>query len=122
MDIIAMHRNGYSIRKIAKLHGIHRDTVKRHLESNSFPEYQKEKRKISILGPYSQIIKHRDLHLHYLPAYHPELNYQETLWRTMRYEETTNAFFETIETLEVSAFKKSQRWKPQKIKPLCPLI
>jgi transposase len=57
MDIIAMHRNGYSIRKIAKLHGIHRDTVKRHLESNSFPEYQKEKRKISILGPYSQIIK-----------------------------------------------------------------
>ena len=57
MDMIAMHRNGYSIRKIAKLHGIHRDTVKRHLESNSFPEYQKEKRKISILGSYSQIIK-----------------------------------------------------------------
>ena len=57
MDIIAMHRNGYSIRKIAKLAGIHRNTVKRHLESNSFPEYQKEKRKITILEPYSQIIQ-----------------------------------------------------------------
>jgi hypothetical protein len=65
--------------------------------------------------------ENRHLHLHYLPAYHPELNYQETLWRTMRYEETTNAFFETIEILEVSVFKRSQRWKPQKIKSLCPL-
>jgi len=57
MDIIAMHRNGYSTRKIAKLTGIHRNTVKRHLESNSFPVYQKETRKISILEPYAQIIK-----------------------------------------------------------------
>jgi transposase len=57
MDIIAMHRNGYSIRKIAKLTGIHRNTVKRRLESNSFPAYQKEKRKITILEAYSQIIQ-----------------------------------------------------------------
>jgi len=57
MDIIAMHRNGYSIRKIAKLTGIHRRTVKRHLESNSFPAYKKEKRKLSILEPYTQIIR-----------------------------------------------------------------
>ena len=56
MDIIAMHRNGYSIRKIAKLHGIHRDTVKRHLQSNSFPEYQKEKRKISILHGLGDVV------------------------------------------------------------------
>jgi len=35
MDIIAMHRNGYRIGKIAKRHGIHRGTVKRHLENNS---------------------------------------------------------------------------------------
>lgn len=66
--------------------------------------------------------EHCQLHLHYLPAYHPELNYQEPLWRTMRYEETTNAFFETQEILEVSIFKRSQRWKPQKIKSLCHLI
>jgi len=65
--------------------------------------------------------QHHHVHLHYLPPYHPELNYQETLWRTMRYEETTNAFFETLETLEVSVFKRSQRWKPQRIKSLCPL-
>jgi transposase len=57
MDIIAMHRNGYSIRKIARLTGIHRRTVKRHLESNSFPAYKKEERKISILEPYTQIIR-----------------------------------------------------------------
>lgn len=64
----------------------------------------------------------RQLQIHYLPPYHPELNYQEILWRTMRYEETTNAFFETIESLEASVFKRSQRWKPQKIKSLCKLI
>ena len=57
MDMIAMHRNGYSIRKIAKLTGIHRKTVKRHLESNSFPAYKKEKRKLSILEPYTQVIR-----------------------------------------------------------------
>jgi transposase len=57
MDIIAMHRNGHSIRKIAKICGIHRDTVKRHLENDSFPEYQKEKREVSILDPYTQIIQ-----------------------------------------------------------------
>jgi transposase len=57
MDIIAMRRNGYSIRKIAKLTGIHRKTVKRHLESNSFPAYKKEERKLFILEPYTQIIR-----------------------------------------------------------------
>ena len=57
MDIIAMHRNGYSIRKIAKIKGIHRKTVKKYLESNSFPHYQKKKRGSSILEPYYQIIK-----------------------------------------------------------------
>jgi transposase len=57
MDIIAMRRNGYSIRKIAKICGIHRNTVKGHLENPSFPEFQKEKRKVSILEPYTQIIQ-----------------------------------------------------------------
>ncbi len=45
MDFIAMRRNGYSIRKIARLAGIHRKTVKRYLESNSFPFYKKTKEK-----------------------------------------------------------------------------
>lgn len=60
--------------------------------------------------------------IHYLPPYHPELNRQEILWRTMRYEETTNAFFEKIEDLEAAIFKRSKRWKPKKIKSLCQLI
>lgn len=68
------------------------------------------------------LTNYRQLHIHYLPPYHPELNCQEILWRTMRYEETTNVFFEKIEHLEVSIFKRSQRWKPKKIKSLCQLI
>lgn len=68
------------------------------------------------------LMKYRYIQIHYLPAYHPKLNYQETLWRTMRYEETTNAFFETIKDLEDAIFKRSQRWKPKKIKSLCQLI
>ncbi|GFP35896.1 hypothetical protein HKBW3S43_01683, partial [Candidatus Hakubella thermalkaliphila] len=55
------------------------------------------------------LLKNRNLHIHYLPPYHPELNYQESLWRTMRYEETTNVYFETLFDLEVSVFKRSQR-------------
>ena len=57
MDIIALRRQGYSMRAIAKKLGIHRNTVKRHLESNSFPTYRKEKRVESILDPYRQTIK-----------------------------------------------------------------
>ena len=56
MDIIAMHRNGYSVRKIAKIKGLHRKTVKKYLENNSFPDYEKKKRKSSILEPYYQTI------------------------------------------------------------------
>lgn len=56
MDIIAMYRNGYSIRKIAKIKGMHRRTVKKYLEGDSFPRYQK-KRGASILEPYYQIVK-----------------------------------------------------------------
>ena len=37
MDIKAMSRDGLSIRRIAKITGLHRKTVKRHLESASLP-------------------------------------------------------------------------------------
>jgi transposase len=67
------------------------------------------------------IAEYSFFHLHYLPAYHPELNYQERLWHTMRYEETTNVYFETISDLDQCIFKRSQRWKPKKIKYLCQL-
>jgi hypothetical protein len=65
---------------------------------------------------------HKQFTLHYLPAYHPELNFQESLWRMMRYEETTNVYFETMDKLISGVFKRSQRWKPKKIISLCHLI
>jgi transposase len=71
---------------------------------------------------YSFMMKHSRLQLHYLPPYHPELNYQEALWKTMRYEETTNAYFENQENLAHAIFQRSRRWKPNKITSLCKLI
>jgi hypothetical protein len=71
---------------------------------------------------YSFLIEHSQLLLHYLPPYHPELNFQELLWKTMRYEETTNAYFETKEDLSNAISRRSQKWKPNKIISLCKLI
>lgn len=68
------------------------------------------------------ISQHRRLLINYIPKYHPELNYQEILWRTMRYEETTNTYYETFEELAVSVSKRSRNWKPKKIQSLCHLI
>jgi transposase len=65
---------------------------------------------------------HSQLVINYIPKYHPELNPQEMLWRTMRYEETTNIYYETFEELVSSVFKRSQTWKPKKIMPLCHFI
>lgn len=66
--------------------------------------------------------QHHRLTLNYIPKYHPELNPQERLWHTMRYEETTNTYYETFEELVSSVFKRSQSWKPQKILSLCHFI
>jgi len=68
------------------------------------------------------ITDHKRLAIHYIPKYHPELNPQEPLWRTMRYEETTNTYYETLEELVMGVFSRSRRWKPQKIHSLCHLI
>lgn len=57
MDVRVMHRNGLSIRRIARMTGLHRLTVKRHVESDSFPEYHRTKKRKSILDPYVQIIE-----------------------------------------------------------------
>jgi transposase len=65
---------------------------------------------------------HRHITLHYLPAYHPELNCQEILWKTMRYEETTNIYFESVSLLKNAISRRSRRWKPAKILSLCQLI
>ena len=57
MNIRYMHDKGCSMRQIARTLGIHRKTVKSHLEQNTFPQYQKQERKVSVLAPYEQIIK-----------------------------------------------------------------
>ena len=68
------------------------------------------------------ISRHSRLVINYIPKYHPELNPQEILWRTMRYEETTNTYYETFEELVTSVFTRSQGWKPKKILSLCHFI
>lgn len=40
----------------------------------------------------------------------------------MRYEETTDTYYETFEELVSSVFKRSQTWKPKKIMSLCHFI
>lgn len=57
MEIIALRHQGYSIRRIAEALGIHRNTVKRHLENAEFPQYHKRKDRESILAPYLQTIR-----------------------------------------------------------------
>ena len=68
------------------------------------------------------LFHHRRLVISYIPKYHPELNPQEKLWRTMRYEETTDTYYETFEELIVSVFRRSQSWKPKKILPICHFV
>ena len=67
----------------------------------------------SFCASYSQ------LHIHYIPPYHPELNFQERIWRVTRYEETTNNYYTSFELMRYSIFKRSKSWKPRKIKSLC---
>ena len=57
MDIIALKRAGHSNRYIARKLGIHRKTVKTHLEANAFPAYNRSAQKPSVLEPFHQVIK-----------------------------------------------------------------
>jgi len=57
MDIHSLRNDGLSMRAIAKKLGLHRDTVKKHLEADGLPRYRKRKRQASLLDPYKQIIK-----------------------------------------------------------------
>ncbi len=57
MEIMAMHRNGKSIRAIAKETGRHRNTVKKHLLGDDFPHYHKGAARESILAPHFQTIQ-----------------------------------------------------------------
>jgi transposase len=65
---------------------------------------------------------HKRLKIEYIPKYHPELNFQERLWRIMRYEETTNTYYESFEDLDFAISNRSRKWKPQKIVSTCQFI
>jgi transposase len=67
------------------------------------------------------LFKNIRLMIHYIPKYHPQLNPHEILWRTMRYEETTNTYYESFEELTAAIFTRSQSWKPKKVLSLCHL-
>ena len=62
---------------------------------------------------------HRELRLRYLPPYQPALNMQERVWCRMRYEMTTNYWFEDLETIWESVQLTFRRWTPNKVKQLC---
>ena len=56
MDILSLHRQGITMRAIARKLGIHRNTVKKYLQNPQAPRYHKSKRKESILTPYHKMI------------------------------------------------------------------
>lgn len=57
MDIVALHRQGHSMRFIAKRLGLHRNTVKKYILGKRFPEYRRTERRVSILAPFVRIIQ-----------------------------------------------------------------
>lgn len=59
---------------------------------------------------------HTRLKLFYHPPYHPELNCQETVWKRIRYEITTNCYREKIEHLEQAIFSRVKEWSNEKVK------
>jgi transposase len=62
---------------------------------------------------------HPRLHLEYLPPYQPGLNCQERIWRRMRYESTTNQWFNTLDQIWMSVEKTTSSWTRSKIRKLC---
>lgn len=62
---------------------------------------------------------HQRLHLHYLPPYQPGLNPQERIWRQIRFEATTNRWFETMSGVWTAVQKTTRSWSSRKIRRLC---
>jgi transposase len=61
----------------------------------------------------------KNIHLEYLPAYHPEQNPQERIWRLIRYEETTNHYFQDVKAIACAIRRKQRQIKPTRIRQLC---
>jgi transposase len=52
---------------------------------------------------------HQDLHLEYLPAYQPGLNVEERIWRQVRYDATSNQYFDTLDDMWTSLRTRTRR-------------
>jgi transposase len=59
MDIISLHRQGISIREIARRTGHARKTIRKYLESKAVPRYKARTAKPSILDPYKDYLQRR---------------------------------------------------------------
>ena len=57
--------------------------------------------------------------LRYLPSYQPGLNPQERIWRQVRYEATTNRWFETLDFVWDTVQRTTRTWTPNKVRRLC---
>lgn len=57
MDIYSLRKDGWSMRAIARKLGIHRDTVRKHLEAENLPRYRKHQPRPSLLDPFKQMIR-----------------------------------------------------------------
>lgn len=62
---------------------------------------------------------HPRLHLDYLPPSQPGLNPQERIWRRIRFEATTNRWFETLEESWTTIQRTTRSWSQSKIRRLC---
>lgn len=68
VDIKTLHRQGHSIRGIARELGLSRKTVRRYLRSEDPPRYVRTKRRPSLLDPYKDYLQSRLAALPELPA------------------------------------------------------
>lgn len=70
--------------------------------------------------PVDQFLKaHPRLRLEYLPPYQPGLNMQERIWRQIRYEATTNRWFEDLDQIWGTVQGTMRSWSSRKIRRLC---
>ena len=68
---------------------------------------------------WSFIRTHERIHLEYLPPYQPGLNAQERVWRQVRYEATTNRWFESLDGIWETVQNTTHSWTKVKLKRLC---
>jgi transposase len=57
MEIVALHRQGHTMRFIARKLGVHRNTVKRYILGKRLAEYRRSERRASVLAPFAQMIR-----------------------------------------------------------------